>query len=247
MAKASPNLGTAEATIHRACVIGHLDAGRVDMKRSDGSRDILDLNFALVDQTDVCLALNLVGHRAGDTDAARHGEAFQPRRDVDTIAVDLAPVLDHIAEVKADTHLHMMVSGDVFVDGGDPFLNGDGRLDGADDTGKRRQDGVAGVSQNLAAVLANGFRRRIKNRHDPPVATFLIEIHQSAVARHVGIEDGGKFSFQFAHIQSIAKRNISPNCPKRLYKRVTFDNQNVANIGTVWALGRAPRIGTKSC
>ena len=63
-----------------------------------------------------------------------------------TIAENLAPVLYHIAEIKAYTNLHMHLSCDILVGCGNPFLNRNGSLDGTDDAGKGRQDSIARIS-----------------------------------------------------------------------------------------------------
>jgi hypothetical protein len=44
-------------------------------------------------------------------DAARLGQAFEPARDVDTVAEDVTVLDDDVADVDADTELDAMVGG----------------------------------------------------------------------------------------------------------------------------------------
>jgi hypothetical protein len=50
--------------------------------------------------------MDLIVNSAGDADAARLGEAFQPRRDVDSVTVNLLALPHHVAEVDADSEFH---------------------------------------------------------------------------------------------------------------------------------------------
>jgi hypothetical protein len=48
---------------------------------------------------------HLVAHRAADADPARLGQAFEPRRDIDAVAVNVVLVDDDVADIDADAEL----------------------------------------------------------------------------------------------------------------------------------------------
>ena len=48
------------------------------------------------------LPRDLVVDAAGDADAARLGQALQPRRDIDAVAVEVVALDDDVAEIDAD-------------------------------------------------------------------------------------------------------------------------------------------------
>ena len=63
------------------------------------SRDILDALAAHVLEEKIELVAHLVAYDPIDADPARLGQCFESRRDVNTIAVDVAAVLDDVAEI----------------------------------------------------------------------------------------------------------------------------------------------------
>ena len=69
-------------------------------------RDVLDRLFAEVLVAERELVPNLFVNGPRDADAAGVGETFQPRRDIDSVAVDLVAFDHHIAEVDADAEVH---------------------------------------------------------------------------------------------------------------------------------------------
>jgi hypothetical protein len=48
---------------------------------------------------------HLIAHHPADADPARFGQGFEPRRDVDAVAVNVALVPDDVVEIDADTEL----------------------------------------------------------------------------------------------------------------------------------------------
>jgi hypothetical protein len=75
-----------------------LDA--IDMGRAG---NVLDVVLARIDEADGQLLADMLAHRGADADPARLGQPLQPRRNVDTVAEDVALVDDHVAYVDADT------------------------------------------------------------------------------------------------------------------------------------------------
>src|SRR5690242_4147182 len=67
--------------------------------------DVLDLLLAEVLEGNVELVAHLVAYDAADADAARRGEAFESRRDIDAVAVDVVLVADDVAQIDPDPKL----------------------------------------------------------------------------------------------------------------------------------------------
>ena len=78
-----------------------------------------------------------------DTDAARFCQTFQPRRDVDAVAVDLLAIDDHVAEVDTDAELHPALGWQIRVLGLERGLDLDGALDRIHDACKLRKYTIA--------------------------------------------------------------------------------------------------------
>ena len=66
------------------------------------TRDVLEALLAGVDEVGRNLALHLPPYVLGDRNAARFGDAFDPRRDVDAVAKDVLALDDDIADVDPD-------------------------------------------------------------------------------------------------------------------------------------------------
>src|SRR5258706_1153361 len=95
-----------------------------DPKDADRTGDILDALVAEILEFDVVQSLaDLIAHGARNTDAARLGEHFQPRRDVDAVAQDVVFLNDHVAQIDADAELHPPRRRDVGVASCHPALN----------------------------------------------------------------------------------------------------------------------------
>jgi len=85
-----------------------------DCIRAHRIGDVLDLLLALVLELGIDLALDRGANRFGHRHATRFGQALQPRRDVDAVAIHRAVrLLDHIAKVHADAKTHAAHVGHV--------------------------------------------------------------------------------------------------------------------------------------
>ena len=56
--------------------------------------NVLDLLLAHVLEREVELVAHLIAHHPADANPARLGQGFEPRRDIDSVSVDIAPVLE---------------------------------------------------------------------------------------------------------------------------------------------------------
>ena len=68
---------------------GRFFASGPDIEYADRPGDVLDLLLAHVVEGEVELVAHLVAHDAADADPARLRQGFQPRRDIDAVAVDV--------------------------------------------------------------------------------------------------------------------------------------------------------------
>ena len=106
--------------------------------------DILDIVRADVLECDIDLTLDLQIYRLGQADAAGIGHAFEARGDVNAVAVKCAVVFgDHVAQIEADTEMHLPVFGELTVAAGKLLLNIDRRAQRFHRTGELGQQVVA--------------------------------------------------------------------------------------------------------
>jgi hypothetical protein len=116
---------------------------------------VLDPLLPCILEREIELVAHLVTYDAIDADPARLGQSFESRRDVNTIAIDVAAVLDDVAEIDPDTELDaplLRLSG---VTLGHLVLNFNGATYRIDNAGELNQEPVAGRLHNPAAVLLN--------------------------------------------------------------------------------------------
>jgi hypothetical protein len=93
----------------------------------------------------------------GKTDRARFGDAFQSRGDVDSVAHQIAvALLDHVAEVNADTEHDPAVLRDASVTLDHGVLNFDGAAHGVDDAAELDDRPVAGALDDPSVMHGDG-------------------------------------------------------------------------------------------
>ena len=76
-----------------------------------GSDDVFDFLFAQILELHLQLAANLAIDIARDADPARLGERLEPRRQIDAVAIEVAALDDHIAEIDADAQKDVLIGG----------------------------------------------------------------------------------------------------------------------------------------
>ena len=135
----------------------------------------------------------MVAHRARDADAARCGQPLQPCGDVDAVAIDVAAVGDHVAEIDADAKPQAALLGEIQISVGHPALNFTGAAHRVDHAGEFRQQAIVGSlddpSMTFADLWVDHFAQM---RLEAFVGAFLIGAHQARIPRHIGGEDRGK-------------------------------------------------------
>jgi hypothetical protein len=137
------------------------------------------------------LVAHLIPDDPADADPARLGECLQSRRNIHSVAVNVAVALDdHVAEVDTDAELNPLLS---LIALDHPALDLDGATHAIHNAGKLRQKTVAGVLYGAPPVLADlRLDQLLEVRFEPFVRPLLIRSHKPTVARHVGGQDRGE-------------------------------------------------------
>ena len=135
----------------------------------------------------------MVADGARDADAARRRQSLQPRRDVDPVAINVAAVGDHVAEIDADAKAQAALLGEIQIAVGHRALNFGRTAHRVDDAGEFRQHAVAGGLDDPAVMLADlRIDQFAQMRLEALVRAFLIGAHQARIAHHIGGEDRGE-------------------------------------------------------
>ena len=72
---------------------------------------VLDCFFSLILEHEFLFLTDRVKYRARDKDATGVREAFQPRGDIDAVAIDFIAIDDDITEVDADAKQYLVRFG----------------------------------------------------------------------------------------------------------------------------------------
>ena len=133
--------------------------------------------------------------RARDADPARFGQRFEPRRDVDAIAQNVAILGDHVAEIDADAIADAPVVVEIPLAVEHAALHLGGAAHRIDDAGEFRQQPVAGGLDDAALMFADfGVDPVAAMRPEAIEGPFLIGPDQTRIARYVS----GKYRRQTA-------------------------------------------------
>jgi hypothetical protein len=153
------------------------------VKYTDRSRDVLDLLLAQIVEAKIELVADLVAHDATDTDSARLGESFEPRRHVDPVAIDIVILDDDVAKIDADAELHAPLGGRISVAQGHLALHLDRAAHRVDDAEEFDEQPIAGGFDDAAAVFLDlGVAQLAPNCLQRGERTFLIRAHQPRIA-----------------------------------------------------------------
>jgi hypothetical protein len=112
--------------------------------------DVFDLLLAQIVEGKGQPIADVIVDRIGDKHPAGVGQGFDPRRDIDAVALD-----DHVAEIDADAQLDTIVRRDACVALGHRLLHRDRAADRIDDAGEPHQQAVAGGLDDAAMVLGD--------------------------------------------------------------------------------------------
>jgi hypothetical protein len=169
---------------------GGVGEGRANAVHPYRPGDVLDLLLAQILEGEVELVAHLLVRRAAEADAAGLGQGFQPRREIDPVAEDVAVVEDDVAEVDPDAELDAPGGRDIGVAFGHAVLDFDRAAHRVDDAAKLHQQAVAGGLDDAAMVLGDlRVAQLAPDRLQRGERAFLVRPHQPRPAGDIGGED----------------------------------------------------------
>src|SRR6266853_877247 len=154
------------------------------------SRDVLQLDLALVVETYIDPVTDLIVNSTRDRNASRHSDAFEPRCNIDAIAEDIVVVDDDVSQMDADAELDPLGLGYLRVLASHAALNFDGALRCIDGTGKFDQQTVASGLDDAAAMFGDcGVDKRFSESLQLRQRAFLVGTNQAAITGDIRRQD----------------------------------------------------------
>ena len=152
-----------------------------------GKRNVLEILLAQIGELDLDLAANLIVGGRRDADAAGFADALEPRCDVDAVTEDIMRFDDDVADVDAHTKNEALSSASSIVSSRTWFWKMDGSSNRLDRARKLRQEPVAGVLDNAAAVFRNGWLDNVRQEGSQTrMRSLFVRVHEPRIAGHVG-------------------------------------------------------------
>jgi hypothetical protein len=171
-------------------------------------RDILEFLLTTILERGAELATHLPVGIVGHADAAGLGDTFEPRRNVDAVAVNIAFLDDDVANMDADSEFDALVLRQRCVTLDHTVLNFNSTPCGVDGACELDQDTIAGSLDDATAMIRDlGFQEFASMSIDPGQRTFFVGSHQSAVTGDVARKNSGKPSIDpvFGHLDAPQK------------------------------------------
>ena len=133
----------------------------------------------------------------GNQNVARPCDCLQSRRDVHGVAEYVAALHDDIAEIDADPELDPLLMRNVGIALCHAALQLERAADGIDRIAELGQQSVSGILDDAAAILGD-FRidQADEVLLEARVRALLVEVRQTAIACHIGGQDGGQSSLR---------------------------------------------------
>src|SRR6185312_2293196 len=121
----------------------------------DRAGDVFEVLLAQIGKLNPNLAPNVIVGRRRDADTAGLCHAFEPRRNIHAVPEDIMGLDDYVADIDAHTESNapvLCIAGSKVVDAALELHSSTNRFDSAR---KLRQEAIASVFDNPAAVLSN--------------------------------------------------------------------------------------------
>ncbi len=159
-------------------------------------RDVFQVALAEIGERRIGLVAHGFVGEGRKANPARRGDAFEPRRDVDAVAHQVAVVfLDDIAQMNADAELDLPVDRDACVALGHAGLHLDRAAHGIDHAAELDQRAVAGALHHAAMVGRDGGIDQVAAQGaQPRQGAFFLGAGEPAVADHVRRQDRRQFA-----------------------------------------------------
>src|ERR1051325_5661252 len=128
---------------------------------------------------------------SGYANSAGPSKGFQPGRDIHPVAVDVAVLDDHIAEIYADTEDDPPVLGHLHIALGHPLLRRDGTGHGLNHAWELDQDAISGRLDDAALVLGDlRVDQFAAMGAQPRQRAGFVLAHEAAIAGDIGGKNG---------------------------------------------------------
>ncbi len=118
------------------------------------------------------------------------GQGFQPGRDIHTVAIDIVPVNENLAQIDADAEKKTLILSEFGAQRADGILDADGTVGRCHDALEACQDGVSGVVHDLSTRVPDSIGDQVETGGQLPMGAKFVRLAQSAVSGYVGIDDG---------------------------------------------------------
>ena len=151
--------------------------------------------------------LDLSCYFPGNTDTVRVGELFEPCGDVDTLAIAVVTLDDHLPEIDSDTHMSALVVRNVGVALGEAALQAHRAFDRIDHRAEFGEHAIAHQLEDVAVVARDlGLEQVLAPGRQPLMRPLLVTLHERGVADHVGGENGGELAFHGRAVLAATRR-----------------------------------------
>jgi hypothetical protein len=168
-----------------------------DAMNPDRPRDILYPSLSSVFERKVGLAFELVADAPSDADSARFGEAFQARRDVDAVAVDVRVFNNHIAGIHPDAELDPAIGWDAGIVLGQFALDIETATHRVDGAVEFQEKTVASGSDQSPVVLRDFRLKQIFHiAGEAAMGPLFIDPHEARIPDHIRHQNGGESASQ---------------------------------------------------
>ncbi|HKT17523.1 MAG TPA: hypothetical protein VJR47_05740 [Stellaceae bacterium] len=149
-------------------------------------RDVLQRLLADIDKARRHFALNLPPSVFGNRDSAGLGDALEPRRDVDAVAIDVFVLEDNVADVDTDAEYDLTILWETGIDLPHGPLNCHGTFDGIHDARELDELTIAYELDDTPSMLTdfwidNLFAERLERGE----GRGLVCGHEPAVSHHI--------------------------------------------------------------
>ena len=217
-----------------------------------GPRDILQLLLAGIVKGEVQLVAHLVANAAADADAARLGQSFQPRRDVDAIAVDVVAVEDDIADVDAHTEFDPSVVGEAGIALDRSALKLDGAAHRIDDARKLNQHPIPGGLDDPSVMFVDlGVEQGASKRFQACKGSLLVGAHEPAIAFDIDGDDNRELAFDalLDHDPSqgaVARVILAQKWRSERHLRARFRQSHEGSAGALFSAAGRPSHGRRT-
>lgn len=164
----------------------------------DRRRNIFDRLRPHVFEADRQLAEDGIVHGFRNADATRLCQGFEPRRDVDAVAKQIAFMVDHVAYRQPYAVRHLTTGRICLIANTQTFLNAHSRAQCINRAWKLCEDAVACRFENAAASFVDLILEQPLIVGKTAQRFFFVFGDKAAVSSNVCGEDGCNFTFQSA-------------------------------------------------